>query len=567
MASKRKVICILCRCCGEISDVLDLDSLKNMLTDHPSVSSVEILDCLCLDAVEDLSEKIRQSGSGKALIAACSPLARGHSILRGLEQRGLHPADLELVDIREGCAWIHKGKPEGATGKARDLINMGLASLVRKEDSEDTNTLSRHEVMVVGAGPAGLAAAASLGQLGIKVHLVERSKRPGGLLNLISRVAPDETTPGEKLAPYLKEVEENAGITYYPLARIASAEGTVGDFAIRLQVDGTEHMIHAGAVIIATGAQALLPQGLYRYKELKGVLSAIELERHLKAGPVKARRIVFIQCVAARDQARPYCSAICCPVSLKNAMGLRKGNPEAEVYILHRDIICPGSALEQYYRRTMAEGIRFIRFEEQNPPVIEGTDHVQAVHVYDAATGIMRELDTDMVVLSTPLAAHKDPHGLARMLGLTRDHLGFFEVQPLMHPVETTVPGIFICGSARWPVLADRAITQGEAAAMKAFCLVSGQEITALGLSQFRGEKFAIARVDREACTGCGNCVHICPFEACTLEPVNGASKSRVDPMHCTGCGTCVAVCPNGSIQLPEQDALVIGEMLMKSFS
>ena len=116
-------------------------------------------------------------------------------------------------------------------------------------------------------------------------------------------------------------------------------------------------------------------------------------------------------------------------------------------------------------------------------------------------------------------------------------------------------------------MLADRAITQGKAAAMKAFCLVSEKTIAALGLSHFRGGKFAIARVDREACTGCGNCVHTCPYEACTLDLVDGASKSTVDPMRCTGCGTCVAVCPNGSIQLPEQDAVVIGEMLAQSFS
>jgi len=568
MDDKRTAICVLCRCYGEISDVIDLDSLKNMLTDHPLVSSAEIRDCLCLEAdLEGLSETIRQSGANKVLIAACSPLARGDPILRGLKQRGIHPADLELVDIREGCAWIHKDNPQGATGKAWDLINMGLASLVRKERSEDTTTLVRHEVLVLGAGPAGLAAAASLGQLGVKVHLVERSKRPGGMLNLISRVAPDETSPQEKLAPYLKAVDENTNITYYPSTHIDSAEGTVGNFAVKVQDGDGVHTIHAGAVIVSTGAQALLPQGLYRYGKLKGVLSAIELERHLKAGPVQAQRIVFIQCVAARDQARPYCSAICCPVSLKNAMALRKEHPESEVFILHRDIICPGSTLEHYYRKTMAKGVKFIRFEEQNPPVIEGDDHVSTVRVYDTATGTMRELHADMVVLSTPLAAHKDTHGLARMLGLTQDHLGFLEVHPLMHPVETTVPGIFICGSARWPVLADRAITQGEAAAMKAFCLVSGQEIAALGLSQFKGEKFAIARVDQEACTGCGNCVHICPYEACTLGLVDGASKSTVDPMRCTGCGTCVAVCPNGSIQLPEQDAVVIGEMLAQSFS
>ena len=245
MDNKTRVICILCRCYGEISDVIDIDSLKDKLINQPVVSSVETRDCLCLEVdLKDLLVKIRQSGADKVLIAACSTMGRGDCILQGLEQSGMHSADLELVDIREGCAWIHKDNHKGATAKAWNLITMGLASLAHKQNSEHTSIPLRHEVLVVGAGPAGLAASASLGKLGIKVHLAERSKRLGGMLNLISKVAPDEMSPEEKLAPYLNEVDENPGITYYPSTHITAAEGTMGDFIITLQSDGTGHTIH-----------------------------------------------------------------------------------------------------------------------------------------------------------------------------------------------------------------------------------------------------------------------------------------------------------------------------------
>ena len=568
MENAKKVICFLCRCYGEVSGIIDLDSLQKRLEQNPCVSSVEIWDSLCLDEkIEYLASSIKTSYSEKTLIVACSFLARGDTILTGLEGKGVDPATIELVDIREGCAWIHKNHPEGATNKTWDLINMGLASLLHRGRSDDVTIDVKHEVLVVGAGPAGLSAAASLGRMGIKVHLIDRAKTPGGMLNMISTVGPEGVSSREMLSPYLEEVESNLLISFGPSTRIGSVEGSAGDFTVRLLTESDERTVHVGAIIISTGLKAVLPLGLYRYGELKGVISAIELERLIKSRFTQARGIVYIQCVAARDEKRPYCSAICCPVNLKNAMKLQEDNTDMEVYILHRDIVCPGSVLEAYYQDALSKGIKFVRFDKNNPPVIEGEDHVEAVSVYDAITGTTRRIDTDMVVLSTPLAAHDDTVKIAQMIGLAQDRNGFFEVRTLMHPLETTVGGVFVCGSARWPVLAQKAIFQGEAAAMKAFSLLSKEKVISSRLSQFKDSKFAHARVSLDACTGCGNCVAICPYDACSLEKVHEEYKSTVNAMCCTGCGSCVAVCPNGSIQLPEQNATVIGEMLKQAFS
>jgi len=88
-------------------------------------------------------------------------------------------------------------------------------------------------------------------------------------------------------------------------------------------------------------------------------------------------------------------------------------------------------------------------------------------------------------------------------------------------------------------------------------------------ISPFREAKLGLATVDEDACTGCGNCVAACPYQAVRLEPRDngGMYRSVVSLMRCTGCGMCVAVCPNGSIQLPEQNAALIGEMLREAFA
>lgn len=51
--------------------------------------------------------------------------------------------------------------------------------------------------------------------------------------------------------------------------------------------------------------------------------------------------------------------------------------------------------------------------------------------------------------------------------------------------------------------------------------------------------------VDVARCTGCGECVKVCPAGAIAL--VDG--KAHVYEEKCTGCGVCVDACPEGVIQ------------------
>jgi heterodisulfide reductase subunit A len=152
------------------------------------------------------------------------------------------------------------------------------------------------------------------------------------------------------------------------------------------------------------------------------------------------------------------------------------------------------------------------------------------------------------------------------MLGLDLDRHGFFsEIYPL-HPLETRVDGVFICGSARWPVASDNAIVQGQGAAVKAVALLSRENVSALSLSRVPGDKFGHAAVDAEKRTGCGNCVAVCPFLACSLQKIGRKSVSRVNKFRCKACGNCVSACPNGTIQLPEHNYMSVAEMIREAF-
>jgi len=52
------------------------------------------------------------------------------------------------------------------------------------------------------------------------------------------------------------------------------------------------------------------------------------------------------------------------------------------------------------------------------------------------------------------------------------------------------------------------------------------------------------ATVDTEKCTGCGECVDVCPLDAIEIQN----DVAVVDPEECSDCGSCVDVCPTEAI-------------------
>lgn len=54
------------------------------------------------------------------------------------------------------------------------------------------------------------------------------------------------------------------------------------------------------------------------------------------------------------------------------------------------------------------------------------------------------------------------------------------------------------------------------------------------------------AKVDKEACVGCGTCVDACPEAAIEMDD----EFAKVDEARCNECGTCVDSCPTQAIKV-----------------
>ena len=143
-----------------------------------------------------------------------------------------------------------------------------------------------------------------------------------------------------------------------------------------------------------------------------------------------------------------------------------------------------------------------------------------------------------MLVLSTGIDPN-DNRALADVLDVPLDENGFFQEEyPKMRPLDFTRRGIFMCGLAHSPRFADETILQAQGAAMRAAAL--------LAQKQLQSPTFTV-QVNPRLCSACGQCVEVCPYNACVLEP--GAAYAEVIEVLCQGCGACVAACPNKAIQ------------------
>jgi formate hydrogenlyase subunit 6 len=57
-----------------------------------------------------------------------------------------------------------------------------------------------------------------------------------------------------------------------------------------------------------------------------------------------------------------------------------------------------------------------------------------------------------------------------------------------------------------------------------------------------------LPRINADACTGCGECIAICPTGS--LQMRDGKAV-LANPATCIYCATCETICPVGAIELP----------------
>jgi len=179
----------ICECGGNIGDVVDVHAVAEAV--KPEVAYVREERYLCsspsLDAIKNAVEKRRLD---RVVLACCTPTMHRETFKTNLEEVGLNPALLEIVNIREQCSWVHKDDHEGATRKALDLVRGAIARARESTPLESKRMKVSPEVLVIGGGVAGITSSLRMAEYGLKVHLVEKRPSIGGHMIQFPKVFP-----------------------------------------------------------------------------------------------------------------------------------------------------------------------------------------------------------------------------------------------------------------------------------------------------------------------------------------------------------------------------------------
>jgi len=227
----------ICHCGGNISDVVYVDRVKEAIAQLPDVKNVETVEYLCSTTGQNIIKSgIRDSGINRVVVASCSPYLHLETFRRTVSEAGLNPYLLEMVNIREHCSWVHSDR-EKATVKAIDIIKGAVNRARHLEELTPITTKVRREVLIIGAGIAGIQAALEMADKGYQVYLVERSPSIGGHMAQLSETFPTLDCSYCILAPRMVAVAQHPNIKILTMAELESLEGVPGDYLAKIKLN------------------------------------------------------------------------------------------------------------------------------------------------------------------------------------------------------------------------------------------------------------------------------------------------------------------------------------------
>jgi quinone-modifying oxidoreductase subunit QmoA len=263
---------------------------------------------------------------------------------------------------------------------------------------------------------------------------------------------------------------------YFLDNRGACPEGCRACVDANLDATETKETLEVSAVVLATGWQ---PYPLEKLTELGGghlkdVIANVHMERMVeKSGPTEGKilkpsdgqppkKVAFVQCAGSRDVNHlPYCSAVCCLASLKQAIYVREQLPECEVSIFYIDRRAPGRNEDVLTRVAAMEGVKLIKGKvgkiEQKP------DGSLSIRAEDVEADKLLDDSADLVVLATGMLPNLKDDRLP--FGLKQDDDGF--------GLDDMTSKLFVAGVSRRPEDVAASVRDATGAAAKA--IVAGR--------------------------------------------------------------------------------------------
>jgi len=225
----------VCHCGTNIAGMVDVEQVVDYVRSLPFVAVARDYRYMCSEPGQEIiSNDIRELGLNRIVIASCSPRLHEHTFRKVCQHSGLNPYLYEQINIREQCSWVHNDR-KTATGKATDLIIAGVRRVCFNEPLEIKEAQINPNVLVVGAGIAGIQAALDIADSQQKVYLVEREPSIGGHMIQLDRTFPTLDCSECILTPKMTTVGQHPFIELLSYSEVEEVSGSIGSFKVKIR--------------------------------------------------------------------------------------------------------------------------------------------------------------------------------------------------------------------------------------------------------------------------------------------------------------------------------------------
>ena len=225
----------VCWCGTNIAGTVDVQAVAEALSHEPGVVYSTNYQYMCSQAGQDMiGDAIREYNLGGVVICSCTPRMHEATFRKTAERAGLNPYMVEIANIREQCAWIHKDMPS-ATEKAIILGKAAIAKVHLNAPLQAGESPVVKRALVIGGGIAGIQTALDIAEAGFPVDIVEKNPTIGGKMTQIDKTFPTLDCAACILTPKMVDAAQNENIKIYSYSEVESVKGFVGNFNVKIR--------------------------------------------------------------------------------------------------------------------------------------------------------------------------------------------------------------------------------------------------------------------------------------------------------------------------------------------
>lgn len=574
---------IFCSCAGQITEKIDFEKLRNLIL--KKVAWIEKFELACSEkTLQEIINFLTIKKPEGLIILACSPKNKESEFQSIGEKAGINPYMINIVNLREQVAWVSKDRNK-ALKKAFILFSGALERLKKQKPLFDIEIPICNDIMVVGAGIAGIVAANNLSKAGKKVYLIEKETSLGGKIVKYEKLFPDLACGPCMIHPMIEEILHSS-IELRLNSEVKELKGFYG--AIFAKILSKPVYVDPKKCIGCSACEQSCPVKAIKVEpmrlpvvarinpekclRLKGKdcdlcikdcpvsetinFNESEKEESLKVGAVVwATGFELMDCKILPQFGYGKFNDIYNSLEFEeilNSEGPTSGEiitsseklPE-RIIIIH----CIGSLDENYYsycsKICCQYAFKFNRLIRQRLPQAEIFHFVREIVLPGKnAYKLYSQAVKDPLVKILRYKSLKE-------LKITReDSLNvYFKNNKIPCDIVVLCPaitsgrkteeiqGVFLTGSIKEPMTMDETINDAMAQIGNILCLFKEEKIIK---SPF------IAKIDYNKCSSCGICLSQCPYKAIETE----MGRLKIIEILCEGCGACVASCPSNAIEL-----------------